>query len=277
MAINPIGSAGINPNMNIAPLGQPRPVDPAANPNTFTQEQQQAPEIGRNLAPAGEAAKFGMIELKDRAAQLGTAVDQAGQAQGSVVPQQMLSVGADGKVESGRSAGQNMESVQTGAAPAPGAAVSMFDHKTPAEAAKNDNAPSFAIETPENGANENAVRSLANGFNAMARAADEIGSDRLQTRLNAIYEDASAGLSNVGVNMGANGTLSVDFQPGQDSGGTLGEFASRLKNLANEVSQNPGAFAQNADNGMLYSNNGGALTQIAAQMSSIGQLFDSFM
>ena len=276
MAISPISPAETGQGMNIAPLGRPNPVEPVGKPATYAAETPKTPEIGRNLAPADEKAKFGMIELKDSAAGLDTAVAQAEET--SIIPKQFASMGADGKLEGKTALTDNMKEVQASTGEAkPGELGSLFEKKSPAEAANNDVTPSFAIETPGDGANENAVNTLANGYNMMAKAASDIGSDRLQSRLRSIYEEAFAGLSKVGVSMKPDGMLNVAFIPGQDSSGALGDFAARLKDLANEVGQNPAAFAQNAKDGMLYGANGGALLQIAAQMSSIGQLFDSFV
>jgi hypothetical protein len=110
----------------------------------------------------------------------------------------------------------------------------------------------------------------------MAQTAEGIGSERLQGRLDAIYQGFAEGLSGAGISMNQDGLLSVDFQPGQ-GGDALTGFAETLRNLAGEVGQNPAAFMQGNNEGVLYGANGGNLAQISSQMSSIGRLFDSFM
>ena len=280
MAINPIGPAAVNPPANIAPLSQPNAVRPAAKPDTYAPQAPQTPEIGRNLATTGPKEKAGIIELKDRAAQAGMAAELGAVSVESVVPPQMMSTGADGKLESSGTLTDNMKEMQEAIGPSKaGEASSLFDTQTPSEAAENDKTPSFALETPETDAGQvsrSAANGLVNGFNAMSKAAGEIGSDRLQARLDAIYESAAGGLREAGIARGGDGSLRVDF-PGQDSGGAMNEFAARLKSLADEVSQNPAGFLKNKDEGVLYGANGGVQTQLSAQMSGIGKLFDSFM
>jgi hypothetical protein len=286
MAINPIGPAGINPLTNIAPMSQTGAVNPAQRTGQKPLSAPEMPEVGKNLAPTNDAGKFGMINLKDVAGDLGNSADLASEALGSgdsIIPQQFSSISADGRMETGsgaQSATGNLEAIQqaTGAAH-PGGTASLFNAESPEEAANVDRSHSFAIETPEQAINsESAVNQLVNGFNAMTRTANEIGSEKLQGRLDAIALGASAGLSSAGISMNQDGLLSVDSLPSQIDGGSLAAFAENLRGLADEVGQNPAAFMpQGGNEGVLYGANGGALSQISAQMSSIGRLFDAFM
>ncbi|MDR0293230.1 MAG: hypothetical protein LBH95_03655 [Oscillospiraceae bacterium] len=279
--------AGISPigpsyGVNIAPLNPGTAVKPVNKPNTtYAPEAPNAPaqpETGRNLAPAGPGEIAGIVGVKDGAAKLGMAAEQS-QIE-SIVPRQMVSLGKDGKVEDGNtSAAENLETIQKATAePEPGETPSMFDTKSAEEAFKNENDYSFEIKTPDGEETARSAIGLVNGYNAMSGAAGDLGSDRLQSRLDAIYETSADNLSKAGIGKGGDGSLRVESPPGPGSESALRSFAELLKTLAEEVSQNPASFApKNGQEGVLYQADGGALAQISSALSSIGQLFDSYM